>query len=90
VRRQKRSDADDRAQRLRRLRNLFGPSLTEFCRRYQISPSQWANYEAGFNPSLKTAMHIRKQIPGLTLDWIYDGDKFGLSIELQQRLRDDR
>ncbi len=74
------------AKRLRRLRILYGPSQIEFCRRYHFSKSQWSNYETGFPPSLAAARQLKAQIPGLTLDWIYDGDTDGLTVSMARAL----
>ena len=74
------------AERLQRLRILFGPTQTEFCQRYRFSKTQWSNYEAGFSPSLAAARQLKAQIPGLTLDWIYDGDTGGLTVNMARRL----
>jgi transcriptional regulator with XRE-family HTH domain len=74
------------AERLQRLRTLFGPTQTEFCRRYHFSKTQWSNYEAGFPPSLAAARQLKARIEGLTLDWIYDGDTGGLTVNMARRL----
>ena len=79
------SDAS-RADRMRRLRQLYGPTQVAFCRRYGFSYSQWANFEAGKPVSHKAAMQLVEQIPDLSLDWIYLGTISGLSIRMAQLL----
>jgi transcriptional regulator with XRE-family HTH domain len=75
-----------RADRMRRLRQLYGPTQVKFCRRYGFSYSQWANFEAGKPVSHKAAMMLVEQIPDLSLDWIYLGTISGLSIRMAQLL----
>jgi transcriptional regulator with XRE-family HTH domain len=77
----------DIAARMRKLRTLYGPTLTEFCATYRFSLPQWSNYEAGFQPSLAAAKQLRAQIHGLTLDWIYYGEESGLSVMMARTLR---
>lgn len=33
-------------------------------------------------------MRIRNAIPGMTRDWLYEGDETGLPVGLRDRLRD--
>ena len=75
--------------RLRRVRQVWGPTLTGFCQEYKFSVSQWSNYEAGFKPSLPAAEQLVAQIPGLTLDWIYRGETGGLTVIVAKTLRGD-
>ena len=77
------------ARRLRRVREIYGPSLTGFCQEYKFSASQWSNYESGFKPSLAVAEQLVAQIPGLTLDWIYRGETGGLTVIQAKILRSD-
>jgi transcriptional regulator with XRE-family HTH domain len=77
------------ARRLRRVREIYGPSLTDFCQEYKFSVSQWSNYESGFKPSLAVAEQLVAQIPGLTLDWIYRGETGGLTVIQAKILRSD-
>jgi hypothetical protein len=77
----------DVAARLRKVRTMYGPTVTEFCQSYGFSVTQWVNYEAGFLPSLAAARQLKGRIHGLTLDWIYDGETGGLSLAMDRRLR---
>jgi hypothetical protein len=74
--------------RLRRVREIYGPSLTGFCREYKFTVSQWSNYESGWKPTLAVAEQLVKQIDGLTLDWIYRGETGGLTVMTAKILRD--
>jgi transcriptional regulator with XRE-family HTH domain len=76
----------DIARRLRRLRDVYGPSQTAFCRRYGFTNSQWSNYEAGSPPSLAAGLQLVKRLDGLTLDWLYLGRTGGLTVEMTDRL----
>jgi transcriptional regulator with XRE-family HTH domain len=77
------------ARRLRRVREIYGPSLTDFCREYKFTVSQWSNYESGWKPTLAVAEQLVKQIDGLTLDWIYRGETGGLTVIQAKILRGD-
>ena len=66
-----------RADRMRRLRQLYGPTQVAFCRRYGFSLSQWANFEAGKPVGHKAGMQLIASIPDLSLDWIYLGSISG-------------
>ena len=79
----------DIAERLRAVRTIYGPSLSEFCQTYGFSPSQWSNYEAGFKPSLAAVEQLIMQIDGLTLDWIYRGKTGGLTVMMLRILREE-
>lgn len=72
---------------MRRVRQIWGPTLTGFCQEYKFSPSQWSNYEAGFKPSLAVAEQLVAQIDGLSLDWIYRGSTGGLTVMMAKILR---
>jgi transcriptional regulator with XRE-family HTH domain len=72
--------------RMLRLRQAFGPTQTAFCRRYGFTNSQWSNYEGGAAISIRAARLIKKQIKGITLDWIYDGDVEGLNLVMREAL----
>lgn len=74
--------------RLRRVREIYGPSLTGFCQEYKFTVSQWSNYESGFKPSLAAAEQLVARIDGLTLDWIYRGETGGLTVMTAKLLRD--
>jgi transcriptional regulator with XRE-family HTH domain len=84
--RRDRASHKDIAERLRRVRTIYGPTLTDFCQIYKFSPPQWANYEAGFKPSLAAAEQLVAQIDGLTLDWIYRGEAGGLTVIMARKL----
>jgi hypothetical protein len=75
---------------MRRVRAMHDLTVTEFCRRYKFSITQWVNYEAGFMPSLNAAKQLKRQIHGLTLDWIYEGDTSGLPLMLERKLTELR
>ena len=75
-----------RADRMRRLRQLYGPTQAAFCRRYGFSLSQWANFEAGKPVGHKAGMQLIASIPDLSLDWIYLGSISGLSIGMARKL----
>lgn len=53
-----------------------------------VSRTAWTNYESGFRRiELDAAKKLRNQF-GFTLDWIYEGDVRGMSIDLVERVRE--
>lgn len=41
----------------------------------------------GYPLSSELAQKLKRQVPGLTRDWLYDGDERGLPVDLRDRLR---
>lgn len=77
-----------RAERMRRLRiyHNYG-TQTAFAARLGISLTRWNNYEKSGMPLGKDMEDLLVQItPGLTLDWLRNGERRGLSVELDRRL----
>jgi DNA-binding transcriptional regulator YiaG len=84
------SEDNQRAERLRRVRELLDlPSQKAFADRLGISPQRWNNFERGAPLTIEIAQKLLRIIPGLTLDWIYNGDRRGLTMELDRRLHDE-
>lgn len=78
----------DVAMRLVALREALGHNQASFARFIGISASQMNNYEAGIRLiSLPVARKVRLKT-GVTLDWIYDGERHGLAPKLLADLPD--
>jgi len=77
------------ATRLRQLRAAYEPgvSASAFARKYGFGVNQWLNFENGHSLPITAAAKLRRQIPGLTLDWIYEGEMAGLSYRMAELLR---
>ncbi len=78
--------AQSRAERLKRLRKMLGPTQAAFCDRFGFSKTQWSNFERCKPLSLEAAQRLCATIPGLSLDWIYSGALGDLSTELARWL----
>lgn len=78
---------DDIAARLALLREWAGfPVQSSFAERSGIEPSEWNHYEAGRRRlSLNAALKLRRRWR-VTLDWLYEGDRAGLSVEVANSL----
>lgn len=77
-------EIDAIAGRLRLSRVAQGLSSTELCERADIKRSAYSQWEhARQAPRLDQAKKLRKAL-GYTLDWIYEGDRFGLPMKLAQ------
>jgi transcriptional regulator with XRE-family HTH domain len=78
-----------RAERLKRVRSLLKyPTQKTFADALGIIPSRWSNFEAGAPLSIEIAQKLVRLVPGLTLDWLYNGERRGLSVELDRRLHE--
>lgn len=51
-----------------------------------ISPQRWNNVENGKPLGNDLALLLVRKCPGLTLDWLYNGNRGGLSVSMDQRL----
>jgi transcriptional regulator with XRE-family HTH domain len=75
------------AKRLRQLRAAERyETATAFARKLGISVSRYTNFETGKRLSIDVAQKIVQAVPGCTLDWLYNGEQRGLSLDLHQRL----
>jgi transcriptional regulator with XRE-family HTH domain len=75
--------------RLRQLRRAEGHKVAKaFADRLGITASRLSNMEAGLPLSLDVARRIVAKVPGMSLDWLYDGREDALPLALRQRLRD--
>lgn len=75
------------AQRVRRLREHLGYRTAKaFADDLGISEKRWNNVENGYPISRDVADRIRKLVPGITLDYLWNGTKSGLPFALIQAL----
>jgi len=74
---------DPVAYRLQELRVKLGHRKMAFAELLDVAPSRWSNVENGSPLSRDMADRLKKTIPGLTLDYIYDGDDSALSDKLK-------
>jgi transcriptional regulator with XRE-family HTH domain len=73
--------------RLTLIRRVLGLSQSEMCERLNLGITRWNNWELGINlipPG--EALRLKRMLPGLSTDWIYDGDRSRLSVELAEKL----
>ena len=77
----------DVAMRLRHLRAVLGEhNAKAFAERLGIEYKRWNNFENGSPLSREAAFMLVRAVPGLTLDWLYFGERAGLSYDLAVRL----
>jgi hypothetical protein len=75
------------AKRLRLLRAASGfKTATAFANKLEISVPRYLNFEGGKPLSIEVALKIVHTVPGCSLDWLYIGERRGLSLDLDQRL----
>jgi hypothetical protein len=75
------------AKRLRQLRAAERyETASAFARKMDISVSRYLNFEIGSPLSIEVALKIVRTVPGCTLDWLYIGERRGLSFDLRERL----
>jgi transcriptional regulator with XRE-family HTH domain len=61
--------------RLRRTRQALGVNQAEFARRVNLKPNRYSQYESGARPlTIDAALNICREY-GLTLDWLFRGDR---------------
>lgn len=81
------STRDDVVKRLKALREWAGyDSQTAFAEWMGIGGPEWNHYETGRRPLTLKAANILRARLRVTLDWIYHGDRSGLSIEVDRSL----
>jgi hypothetical protein len=82
---------NEAAAQRKRLKQLWKsadyPTSASFAEALGISAARFSNPENGYPLSIEIARLIKGVVPGVTLDWLYDGDEAGLTVALQRRLR---
>jgi hypothetical protein len=74
--------------RMRDLREKLGyDRKSDFARLLGVTLARWSNIEQGYPISRDMCARLKKNIPGLTHDYILDGDTSGLSEALRLLLR---
>lgn len=94
LRRRKNLMVDEKRERAERMTNLrktlskaFGyKNAKEFTEVLGITKSRWSNVENGYPVSKDLADKLIRKFPGLTRDYIQEGEKRGLSLEMLQLL----
>lgn len=77
------------AERLIATQKALGVSPAELCRRSGITATQWSQFT---DPKYKrritlTAAYKLKDAYGVTLEWVFDGDRTRLPHEIADNLR---
>ena len=81
------SSREDVAARLEMLRLWAGhDSQTAFAIATGLSASEWNHFESGRRPLAITAAHKLRLRWRVTLDWLYYGDRSGLTVEMANSL----
>jgi transcriptional regulator with XRE-family HTH domain len=70
------------ATRLRHTRQAFGVNQREFANRVNLKPNRYSQYETGARPLTIEAAHRICDEYGVTLDWLYRGDRSRLPHHL--------
>lgn len=74
---------EDIGKRLALVRRAVGLNGSEIADKLQIGPTRWSNWETGLNQiPPQECRKLKRMLPGLSSDWIYDGDRDRLSYEL--------
>lgn len=78
---------EDVAARLELLRLWAGyDSQSAFAVQTGLTASEWNHFETGRRPLSITAAHKLRQRWRVTLDWLYYGDRSGLTVEISNSL----
>jgi len=59
-----------------------------FAERLRVDKKRLNNALVGYPLSIDLAQRFKQAVPGLTRDWLYDGDEGGLPVSLRDRLRE--
>lgn len=75
------------AHRARQLVACMGfETSTDFARFLKIEPDRWRNFERGYPFSREVANRLVAAFPGITRDWLHEGNANGLSVEMARML----
>lgn len=76
------------ALRARSLTHAYANGVSAaFAARLGVSHQRWSNVENGRSLGIDLAHKIIAKIPGLSLDWLYRGERAGLSVEADRKLQ---
>jgi hypothetical protein len=64
------------------------PSQDAFAERIGAEKKRLNNALVGYPLSIDLAQKIKRAVPGITRDWLYDGEEDGLPVSLRDRLRE--
>ena len=73
--------------RLKQIRQVLGWSQAAIAWKLEVTRARWRNWENGVSQvPPHEALRLKRLLPGLTLDWIYDGDNHHFSYDLAHKL----
>ena len=73
--------------RLALVRRIMGLTQSAMAERLNMPITRWNNYELGVSlVPVAEALKIKRLIPGISTDWIYEDDRTRLTVELAARL----
>lgn len=73
--------------RLTLVRRVLGLSQVQIAELMNLKNSRWNNWEMGVNQiPPNEALKLKRMLPGLSTDWIYDGDSSRLSVDVAKQL----
>jgi transcriptional regulator with XRE-family HTH domain len=76
---------EDIGKRLALARRALGLSGVELSQKLGVSNGVWSNWELGINQIRPEFVRkLKNLIPGLSHDWLYDGDRQRLTVELAE------
>lgn len=79
---------DEIAERLIWLRTALGMSQADICRRLDVAPNRWNQYESGERRITIEVVGRLRDAFGVTADWVYFGDESGLPRRIADRFAD--
>ncbi len=69
------------------MRRALGLSGVEISKKLGVSNSVWSNWELGINQVRPEFVRkLKHLLPGLSQDWLYDGERWRLTVELAEML----
>lgn len=76
------------AKRLRRLRAMLGLTQAQMAARCGIKTSTYGLLENGWPLARENALRIKRAVPGIDLDYLFEGETWGVRADLLLHLRD--
>lgn len=80
-------DVEAYKKRLRIMREILsGDNQTDFAKRLGIDFKRWSNYERGYPVPREVAFLLRKEFPGMSIEWIWWGSYEALSPAYKEKI----
>lgn len=84
--RSRQADIDRIAARLRLLRGALGLKSSQLCKATGIARNTYSQWENGKGRPPLDQARVLRAVFGVSLDWLYEGDRASLPLQLAQKI----